>query len=138
MSVVVNICIYSCMHVHHEFNLLAYAALYIIILQGFRCSQIYIDYIEQKCFVFSISPLVLNKDFYSISYGLNIEILFLLHFLSIHLTVTMCINRMCDHPKAVKWIQCSRCRGWYHCVCAKTTRKKAQSKNFIYICDKCH
>ena len=50
---------------------------------------------------------------------------------------TGCKQRVCVHSRALYWVQCSICSGWYHCVCAGTTRKKASERGYVFTCSTC-
>ena len=50
---------------------------------------------------------------------------------------TGCSMEQCQHKKARNWVQCNKCLGWWHCICANITHKKAGNNSFQFSCIDC-
>ena len=45
-----------------------------------------------------------------------------------------CVLGLCEHHRAVHWVQCSRCLHWFHCMCVKVPKTKASKEDFDFVC----
>ena len=46
-------------------------------------------------------------------------------------TGTECERKKCSHKSAHTWLQCSKCNGWHHCICAGVSHSRAKSMRFV-------
>ena len=44
---------------------------------------------------------------------------------------TECERKKCSHKSAHTWLQCSKCNGWHHCICAGVSHSRARSMCFV-------
>ena len=44
-----------------------------------------------------------------------------------------CVLGTCSSQHSVQWVQCSQCRGWYHCSCVNITARRARLASFDFV-----
>ena len=49
----------------------------------------------------------------------------------------ICNSANIRKKKARNWVQCNKCLGWWHCICANITHKKAGNNSFQFSCIDC-
>lgn len=50
---------------------------------------------------------------------------------------SICEAKTCSHKSARKWVQCSQCLLWFHCICQQVTSKVVEQPSYIFVCNDC-
>ena len=49
----------------------------------------------------------------------------------------LCSFGKCNHVRAIKWVCCGVCGGWWHSICASINHKLAAKEDYAFTCCNC-